>query len=243
MRNALNLRAEPAVCLSGRDCRTVLTGCGLLPGGETRAVLMDNSAKGGDFWERKRICAVPPARTRALPSHLHSSVPEPLSHASVRMAPWACAVARGTSRTYGIQGRAGGPGAHTGQPQVSALVSITRFHTHGNPPRAKEKQLQVLKSRCEAQLPPRPCSQGSDCTNCPSSSQFQNPRPGLFATLSGEEDKNLRHTNACVSAFLQTDFHSHGSSISQASAPWLSWAAQKVKVFSLSRLRTPWRAS
>lgn len=218
MRNALNLRAEPAGCLSGRDCRTVLTGCSLLPGGETRPVLMDNSAKGGDFWERKRICAVPPALTWALPSQLHSAVPEPLSHASVRMAPWACAVARETSRTYGIKGRAGGPGAHTGQPQVPALVSITRFHTHENPPRAKEKQLKVLKRRGKAQLPPRPCSQGSDCTNCPSSSQFQNPRPGLFATLSGE-DKNLRHINACVFAFLQTVFHSHGSSISQSSAP------------------------
>lgn len=123
---------------------------------------MDNSAKGGDFWERKRICAAPPAPMRALPSQLHSAAPGPLSHASVRMAPWARAVARGTSRTYGIKGRAGGPGAHTGQPRVSAPVSITRFHTQGNPPRAKEKHLQALKRRSKAQLPPRPCSQGSD---------------------------------------------------------------------------------
>lgn len=46
----------------------------------------------------------------------------------------------------------------TGCPQWAALGVCPcvrlEFHTQGNPQRAKEKQSQVLKRRCKAQLPP-----------------------------------------------------------------------------------------
>lgn len=101
---------------------------------------VDSSGKGGDFWERKRTCTVPPALTLALPRQLHSRAPGPLSHPSVRMVPWAWGGARGTGRIYGIKGRAGGPDATSGQPWVSALWSVPRFHAQENPQRDKEKQ-------------------------------------------------------------------------------------------------------
>lgn len=90
--------------------------------------------------------------------------------------------------------------------------------------------------------PSSPCSQGSNRTKCSNSLGLQNLRPGLYVLL-GEEDRNLTHISAVFLHFYNLFSILIVPWFLREVPHWLSWVAQKITVFSLSRLRTPLRAS
>lgn len=93
------------------------------------------------------------------PQPLHSIAPGPISHPSVRVVPWACGAARGSSRIYGIKGRAGRPAATTGQLWVSAYCS-SQGPTHRGPAERGETTSEAKQAQTPLAPSPRACSQG-----------------------------------------------------------------------------------